>query len=72
MAPASFAMLSKKVKEESSQKLNERKHILIGYCEEDWNQRSMYEFQIAPDEIQKFQVIFDSNSIVMRWGQRLS
>ena len=55
LAPASFAMAPKKTKEEcSSQELNERMHALIGYCEEDWNQASMSEFQIAMDEIEKF------------------
>lgn len=48
-------------------------HPLIGYHEEDWNQRSMSQFQITMDEIEKFQVIFDSNSnfITMRWEQQI-
>ena len=46
-------------------------HALIGYCGEDWNQRSMFEFQIAIDEIEKFQVMFNSNSIAMLWDNDL-
>ena len=33
-------------------------HARIGYREEGWNQRSMFELQIALDEIEKFQEIF--------------
>ena len=35
LAPASFAMASKRTEEECSQELNERMHVLIGYLEED-------------------------------------
>ena len=65
LAPVSFAMALKKTEEECSQELNKRTHTLIGYCEEDWNQRSMSKIQIAMDEIEKLQVIFDSNSKAM-------
>ena len=65
-APALFAMVLKKTEEECSQELNERMHVLIGHREEDWNQRSMSEFQIAMDEIEKFHVIFNSNFIATR------
>ena len=65
LAPVSFGMALKKTEEECSQELNKRTHTLIGYCEEDWNQRSMSKIQIAMDEIEKLQVIFDSNSKAM-------
>ena len=46
LAPASFAMALKKTEEECTQELNKRMHALIGYREEDMNQRSMLEFQL--------------------------
>ena len=58
-------MVSKKTEEECSQELNDKMHALSGYCEE-YNQRSMFKFQIALDVIEKFQVIFDLNFIAMR------
>ena len=67
LAPASFAMASKKIMEECSQELNERMPALIRYCKEDWNKHSMSGFQITLDDIEKFQVIFNSNFIAIRW-----
>ena len=58
-------MASDKTEEECSQELNMRMHDLIGYCEEDWNQRSLPEIQFAMDEIKKLHVIFNSNFIAM-------
>ena len=63
LAHAWCAIVSKETKEECSQDLNERMHALIGYHEEDGNQCSMLAFQIALDETEKFQVIFNSNLI---------
>jgi hypothetical protein len=63
-------MASKKTKEEC-QEVNKRMHTLIGYCEEDWNQHSMSEFQIALDKIEKFQVIFAPNFIAMHCEQQI-
>ena len=36
LAPASFAMASKKSEEECSQELSERMHTLVGYRHDDW------------------------------------
>ena len=67
LAPASFAMALTKTEEEGSQKLNERMHALINYHEKDWNRWSMFKFQITLENIDRFQVIFDSSFKMMCW-----
>ena len=71
LAHASFPMVSKKIEEECSQELNEKMYALIDYREEDCTQCSVSEFQIALDEIKKFQVVFDSNFIAMSLDQQI-
>ena len=45
-------------------------HARIGYRDEEgWNQSSMFELQIALDEIEKFQEIFYYNFISIWWEQ---
>ena len=60
LAPASFAMASKKTKKECSAKLNERMHALIAYCEEDWNQHLMSDFKLPWMRSRSFKLYSDA------------